>query len=303
MASRKSCTHLTWAEAKGKAGSSSTSNSKATGNVKRENHGKLLAAKIVAKAGPSEAEKIQNRQAARMARRDQQRQEQLEAQRQAEKERQRLEKIARPHEQALEKMEELAVAYKLKEKSSTSIGTDIDTDTNDSSIICESKQLQMDELLALQAMYVDNPDTLVVADASRLEDLQNRLEEWQSDPSLESSLVHHPALRIVLKRSVDDPTDDDWVAHCLVEVVFPNNYPLVTTPPHIRVEWFLLTKKSIVVSDNKPLESLGILDEVALLQALTQEAQELIGMPCLYELLDTWWSENLFQYISLNPII
>ena len=105
-----------------------------------------------------------------------------------------------------------------------------------------------------------------------------------------------------MKRSVDDPNNDDWVAHCLVEVIFPSHYPLHVTPPEIRIAWFLLTQKSLVVADNKPLESMGFLDETALLQALHAQAQELVGMPCLYELLDTWWSEHLFDYVSLSPI-
>jgi hypothetical protein len=164
----------------------------------------------------------------------------------------------------------------------------------------------MDELLALQAIYIDHPDWLVVADDCRLEELQGLLEQWQADPSLESlsmTIVQHPPLRLVLQRSVEDHNNDDWVAHALVEVLFPSNYPLQVTPPHIRIEWFLLTQKSLVVADNKPLESLGLLDEAALLPALQAQAQELVGMPCLYEVLDTWWSEHVFDYISLNPIL
>lgn len=322
MAARKSCTHLTWAEAKAKTGASSNTSSsggnKGSGNVKRENHGKLLAAKIVAKAGPSESEAIENRQAARRARRDQQRQEQLEAQRQAEKERQRLEAVAKPHEHALERLQELAVAYRQSQKSSKPSSSPNIVITPDSgedllSLICESKQLQVDELIALQAIYADTPDILVVADDCRLEELQQHLEDWQmldasssiaessSSSSSTSTIANHPPLRMVLKRSFEDPNDDDWIAHCLLEILFPPNYPMQVTPPEIRIEWFVLTQKSLVVANNKPLESLGTLEEGRLLEALHQQAQELVGMPCLYEILDSWWSEHIFEYISLNP--
>jgi hypothetical protein len=316
MAARKSCTHLTWAEAKGKTGNISSSGGNKN-NARRENHGKLLANKIISKAGPSETEVVKNRQAARLARRDQQRQEQLETQRQAQKERQRMEAVAEPHQQALEKLEERAVAY---QSSTTAFKSYIDdaasaavsNNSEDLSMIllCESKQLQVDELLALQAIFADTPDILVVADDCRLEELQQNLEDWQMDASssnhleLSAIIASHPPLRIVLKRSVDDPKDDDWVAHCLLEIVFPHDYPIQVTPPQIRVEWFLLTQKSLVVAENKPLESLGTLDESGIVEALKQQAQELgVGMPCLYEILDTWWCENVFEFISLNPIL
>jgi hypothetical protein len=307
---------MTWAEAKAKSGIPTTSKQKEAGRIKAENHGKLLAAKILAKAGPTMEEQIHNRQAAKQARKDQHRQAQLEAQREAEKERQRLEAVARPHERAQDKLRELVESF----ASSSSLTTTSTTTTRDQasspnddddladaadpSVICESKQLQLDELLALHAIYADTPDVLTVAEDSQWDDLPIKLEQWQDDPtSVESqdAVVRHPPIRLALKRSIADPEDDDWVAHCLVEITMPPTYPLVETPPKIQVTWFLLTQKSLIVADNKPFESLGTLDEVGLLQAVKEQAQELIGMPCLYEVMDTWFSENLFQFISVSP--
>ena len=104
-----------------------------------------------------------------------------------------------------------------------------------------------------------------------------------------------------MKRSMEDEEDDDndWVAHILINIMYQNDYPLEVTPPKIQITWFTLTKKSLITSSNKPLESLGVLDEIKLIQSMSDYAQEfLLGMPSVYELLDTWLSEHLFEYID-----
>lgn len=300
MAARKSCTHMTWAEAKSKSGVAPTSKNKDAGRIKAENHGKLLAAKILAKAGPSQEEQIQNRQAARQAKRDEQRQAQLVAQREAEKERQRQEAIARPHERALERLSELATAFEQSNHPGLK-----DEEELDPNIVCESKQLQVDELLALQAIYADTPDMLVVAIDSQWQDLQIKVEAWQDDPSPESeeAVMRHPPIRLALKKSIENPEDEDWIAYLLVELILPPTYPMQATPPSIKVSWFCRTQKSLVVAFNKPLETMGVLDEKRLVEALTEQAQELIGMPCLYEILDNWFAEHCFEFISVSSVV
>jgi hypothetical protein len=112
--------------------------------------------------------------------------------------------------------------------------------------------------------------------------------------------VKHPPISFVLKRHLEDPNDEEYVAHLLVHVTFQPQYPLHVTPPNISIVWFLLTQKSMMVSSNKPLDSTnqGILDETKLLQDIAQHSSDyLLGMPSVYELLDTWLSENLFHYI------
>mmetsp|Transcript_21267 Transcript_21267/g.43739 ORF Transcript_21267/g.43739 Transcript_21267/m.43739 type:complete len:301 (+) Transcript_21267:81-983(+) len=300
MAARKSCTKMTWAEAKNKCGEGGGSKNPHSAKLKlsqQPNHGKLLAAKIIAKQGSTD-DRIKDRQAARMARKDQLRQEQLDAQRELEKEQKKLDSMVKPHETARHKRKEFEEQFHEKLAKNNDTTTD-DSSGGDPDIVCESKQLQLDEILALEAIYSDQ-DVLRVSAASRMEELQEKLEAFQEDDSNATSVLEHPALSYTLARSIDHPEDDDVVAHLLLHVLYPSIYPLETTPK-LDLVYCVVTKKSLLVRDNKPLESLGFLNEQGLLVAMNDEAQEsLLGMPSVYELADTWLTEHFFEFIELN---
>ena len=88
----------------------------------------------------------------------------------------------------------------------------------------------------------------------------------------------------------------------LLHIRYQDFYPLETTPPRLQIVCCFVTRKSLVVASNKPLESLGILDDLGLLRAIKAEAQEsLQGMPSVYELIDTWLNDHLFEYIQACP--
>ncbi len=303
MAARKSCTKMTWAEAKNKSGEGGGSKNPHSAKLKlsqQPNHGKLLAAKIIAKQGSAD-DRIKDRQAARMARKDQLRQEQLDAQRELEKEQKKLDSMVKPHETAMQKRKEFEQEFHEKlanNNNNTDTATD-DSSGGDPDIVCESKQLQLDEILALEAIYSDQ-DVLRVSAASRMEELQEKLEAFQEDDSNTTHVLEHPALSYTLARSIDHPEDDDVVAHLLLHVSYPSVYPLETTPK-LDLVYCVVTKRSLLVPNNKPLESLGFLNEQGLLVAMKDEAQEsLLGMPSVYELADTWLTEHVFEFIELK---
>jgi hypothetical protein len=264
-------------------------------------------AKIIAKLGPSDDERIKNRQAARMARRDQMRQEELDRERELKKEQARLDNMVRPHELAIDKMKELESKFherqinNNKETESSSSNNRVENDLEQMKSICESKQLQLDEVLALDAIYADL-DTLKVSEACRIQELQSKLDSWQMEDGdiidLQKEIVEHPKIIYTLKRSIEDPQDEDWIIHLLVVAEYSPSYPISTTPPILTIQWYLITKQSLVVPSNKPLVSCGVLDEGGLLSAIAKEAQELEGMPVVYELLDTWLNDHIFDYIQ-----
>lgn len=316
---------MTWAEAKEKSGigTGSSSSNKVKTQVGKS-HAAVLAAKILSKNGPDENERVRDRQAARQAKKDQQRQVQLNAQRETEKEQQRLGEVMIPHEKAMERLQQLTNEYRIRQSTpllSLPLPKSIEQDGKDYvQLICESKQMQLDEIIALQAIYADTdnlslPDHNIFSNSgSPLETLQATLDKWhldQNNEALRRSVVDQPTVSFTLKRSMHDPegcNDDDndggdFVAHMLFHISFPSDYPLRTTPPIIQVVWFLLTQKSMTVAANKPLDSsnMGTLDERGLAQAMTDYAQEfLLGMPSVYALLDTWLSDHLFKYITRN---
>ncbi|OEU08789.1 hypothetical protein FRACYDRAFT_249131 [Fragilariopsis cylindrus CCMP1102] len=264
MAARNSCTKLTWGDAKNKCG---VGKNKAGNKIQqRETHGKLLAAKIISKGGPDTDTKIKNRQAAKIAKKDQKLQEELNRQHEIKKEQQRLEDFVRPNEKAMEKMKEIELDFHQRNNSNNNSNNDSNNHIKD----CTTTNI-----LALHAIY-DDTETIKISDASNLDELQIKLDDWQNDPDqkiLQQSVIDHPIIMFTMKRKV--------------------------TPPKIQITWFTLTKKSLITSSNKPLESLGVLDEIKLIQSMSDYAQEfLLGMPSVYELLDTWLSEHLFEYID-----
>mmetsp|Transcript_1715 Transcript_1715/g.3914 ORF Transcript_1715/g.3914 Transcript_1715/m.3914 type:complete len:333 (-) Transcript_1715:2600-3598(-) len=332
MAARKSCTKLTWSEAKNKVGESSggQGKKKPNGLVGTKNHATHQAQKIISKGdNRSQSDKIKDRQAARLARKDAERQAYLNAQREEEKERAQLEQLVRPYDLAVERLDNIANDEQdnnINRKAKSSTTTDDPNNTLadlDLDQVCECRQMQLDEILALEAIY-DGADMepLSFLTASKLEDHRKTIEEWQLDESneeLKKTVRDLPPISFTLKLILENDGDDvsnngpslellasesELACLMLLKVTFPPLYPLYEgQTPYFEVVDFMVVDKTSVCNKNKPLESIGRLQEDEFIEALKSQALELHGMPCVYEIVATWLPEegNIFSsFIILN---
>lgn len=293
MAARKSCTHLTWAEAKAKVGDGKQGKSGKKTITKNVPHGKILADKIITKQQPSEKDKIADRQAARKARKDEERAKKIEERRREEKEQQRLEAVVKPYEQSLERM--TALSEKIQKEMQTEGVSETIYDLDVLRTIAECKQSQLDELMALEAMFTD--EEFRISEWCDLENLRKKIEEHdEADETSLRSIAQHPPVSFTFQTAVDnDEAGRSLVAHLLMKVQFPNLYPLKDEKPSFVVSYFMVTDQTTVCNANKPLESLGCLDESNLIDAIDGEAENLLPYPCIYEIASTWLPENLFS--------
>jgi len=294
MAARKSCTHLTWAQAKNKSGIS-TSKSKTT-KAKGESHGQHLAAKILNKYGPDDNEKIKNRQAAKQARKDHERALRSEQQRKEAQELARRSEVVRPWEQALEKLRE--TAEKLEQTPQNPAET-VKPSLDQYETVCLSKQMQFDEWVALQAMYHGEDILRLVQGSCDPLRLEATLNQWQNDTGnqqIMKEIVELDVLSFTLALTLEG--DDQPLSLCLLlSVTFPPLYP-GEVAPNISISYFFATDQSLAVPSNKPLVSMGRLRQDALLEAIRGFlSTELLGIPSVYEVASTWLPEHIWEYL------
>ena len=324
MAARKSCTKLTWAEAKAKVGESSSSSGAGSGRKKpnglvgTKDHATHQAQKIISKNdNRSDLDRIRDRQAARLARKDAERQEYLNAQREAEKERARLEQLVRPYDLAVEWLS--GTATSVGRDAGVVNGWEQDLPDLDLDQVCECRQIQLDEILALEAIYDGaEMEPLSFLTQCRLDDHRKTVEEWQMDEDsskeLKETIRDLPPISFTLKLILenDDVSNSsssagsELVCFMLLKVTFPPLYPLYESQtPNFDVVDYMVVDKTAVCNRNKPLESLGYLRKEEFVHAMKAHALELHGMPCVYEIVATWLTEeaNIFSsFITMNPL-
>ena len=325
MAARNSCTHLTWADAKDKTSSSTGGGGGKKPLIpKKIDHGKALTAKIISKNSNTSQSDRNNEQKTLLKRikRDEERSLIAASKRSAEKERERKERLVKPFEQANERMMELA--KKLQQKKEKSAGDDNDSDNNpmDPSIaemqrVAECRELQLNEVLGLEAIYADTNE-LLVSHSSDLESLQQHIEQWQVDDSNEhvlKAIGHSPPVSFTLQLTVDgkchsDASDDnhnnstnsrELAASLLLRVTLPALYPLdETSVPVFDVAYFIVTDREAVCNPDKALETLAHLEEGILKDALIIEAKLILPDPCVYEVVTSYLQEHLFDYVRMS---
>ena len=299
MAARKSCTKLTWDEAKAKVGGSNANTDKRKPAPKNINHGDALTAKVIAKHGASQQEISQQKSLSKKTRRDQERALAAASRREEERERERADQVVKPHEQARRRLKELALQLAALSPETSTITTR-DVSLSDLKRIAECKQIQLDEIVALEAIFTDTEEFLV-SEASNLEDLRRKIEDYQMNEEKElllRTLAEHPPLSFYIQLTINSSID--LVASVLLHVTYPQLYPLGGSTPHYEIDYFMVTDRTAICSADKPLESLAYLEATGLRDALNTESGQILPDPCVYEVAVSWLSDNLFDFVAIH---
>ena len=205
MAARKSCTHMTWAEAKAKSGIGGSGTKKSKNPPKNVPHGQILAQKIIAKqqssvssgsndgsSGGGVGEKLVGKKSLRKQQREDEKAAAAIAAEKERKEQARRNRTIKPYRQALEKRSEIATTLQTKWKY-TMMGSDDDhvlTETNDIETmkqIADSIGMQLDEVMALEAIFADTNE-FGICDATNIDQLRQLHESWLEDEDNEITL-------------------------------------------------------------------------------------------------------------------
>lgn len=314
MAARKSCTHLTWAEAKNKSGIGGPKGAGGKGKPKGMTHNQVLAQKIISKQLATEGNLV-GKKSLRKQTRDDVKAAAVLAAAKEERDRERRERTVRPYELAQERQTELAKGLQSSSTSDDNNNSNTTGDVDTMKEIAECKGMQLDELMALEAIFADTGE-YGVCEATRLEDLQQTHESYLEDEDSESvlqTLVDHPAISCTIQLTVPDemgilkPPEDttttttmEFVAFVVVHVTLPATYPNAGTAPTIQIHDCMVADKNAVCSPDKPLETLAYLDETKLQEALAEEIQGILPYPCIYEAGVTWLTENIYTYLELR---
>ena len=175
-------------------------------------------------------------------------------------------------------------------------------DVSEMKLCAECKQMQLDEIMALEAIFTDT-NNFLVAEASNVERLRDLMEEYQMDEDNEAllrSVVEHHPVSLYLQQTIDDDDNPDLVASLLLRITYPRLYPLGGSPPLMDISYFMVTDRTVVCSPDKPLESLAYLEEVKLQEAFAAESKQILPDPSVYEVAVTWLPENLFQFVTMH---
>jgi len=315
MAARKSCTHLTWAEAKGKVGGSSGAGGKKAKQLgKKAAHSDVLAQKIIAKRQQSSASG--DDEGGIVTKAQQRRQERADAKASAAiaaaKEEERLNSLAlvAPSESAKLRMEKLVQGLHEKPIQLQSSCIDDNNDPEEKRKVFECKQLQLDEIMALEAIFLDSNDFQMFQACSK-DELQSYVETYQEDEDeiVLNSIVKHPSLAFTLSMTVDDnresksqeDEDLELVASVVLQIILPDLYPLYNMTPNIEIHDIMVTSKTAdPIRPDKTLDSLVHVDMNELNSQLRQACAEILPDLCVYEVTNSWLSEHLFDFVELR---
>ncbi|CAB9519740.1 expressed unknown protein [Seminavis robusta] len=306
MAARKSCTTLTWAEAKNRTGSVGQKKNKEV--LRKQNHGQVLANKIIAKSG-GDVKDSENRKLKKAYRKQEEKAAAIAAQRTEEREQKRLAAMqeVKPYDRAKERLADMIQELRGSSGDPPKMISVEDMDSEETlAKIAECKQMQLDEIMALEAMIPE--EDFVMCHAEKVQELRDLLEDEADDAH--DQIARQPPIAFYIRLEVDDYRDSnnddnemDLNTMVLIRVTLPPLYlnSEGSQEPIWNFDYVMVTDKNALCSADKPLESLAWLDEIKLKEALAKQAQEdLLPYPCVYELAVTWLSENIYDYLNMQ---
>ena len=255
MAARKSCTHLTWAEAKAKVGGVSAKGGGSGAKDKKDKikggntHDKMLAAKIISKKmNVSEGEQIANRQAAKLAKKDQERAAYLEQKREEEKlqklQNQNVSVFELAKQQLKSNMKKLLLTTS-DENASDAAASPENDDEEAISVVLECIQLQLDEILALESIYNVVIDDEEEADEGQAEEGGGEDDDNNGEEEEDSTIKNK-------KIVVCDNCQIDRLRDLLVEVEEGKTFQqtqIVNHPPISFVAQLIITNEEFGVGE------------------------------------------------------
>ena len=212
-----------------------------------------------------------------------------------------------PHEQACERMANLArqLQKTMREQDAEALLQVMDPSERQS--IAECLKIQLDELMVLEAVFMDEL-MLVPDDIDSLRETMQTLEdEGFVNECTISSIINRPPLEFSLQLTIQDQrqttsfTKRELVATVLLNVTFPPLYPTPGASVELEFVDVMITdalEECGYISD--VLQTLEEFEEERLMKEMLNEAAHIQGnepIPVVFEL-TTWLSENAFQFLT-----
>lgn len=162
----------------------------------------------------------------------------------------------------------------------------------------ECRRAQLEELLLLEAMFID--EYRLVSDPDAVAALREKVEALGDDAATADAAVlrevaAHPPLECSLQLTAHGERDAiALVASVLVRVAFAADYPKV--PPTLTVEDAMVTTQEPLGAD-KVLATVAVLDEAKLVAAMLERAAETAPDPCIFDAA-TCLTERAFEFVG-----
>lgn len=307
MAARRSCTHLSWGDAKGKG--KQVKSVKATGKLSHKQlieKRALQGGKFVDKKRQWTRGEIDASRAAKGKEDKQEQAQEVEEEEAATGQDVKEFVLVKSTDLFRERMHERALALQKAAHAEKPGALESGGDLSPEELlkVAECKLQQLDEITALEAIF---PEEFLLHSNVDLDQVRSVLETAQDDDYKDTETLRKVASQIPLAFSLEltfegthalKGEDRELTAHLLLQVTFTRQYPEHALPL-LKIDVATVTHTGAEVPEYKEgdVETLMRFDKVALVDAMLKEAENLQPDPAIYEL-TTWLSENAFSLVK-----